>query len=64
MGWLARSVSAVLDAAGAGRAVVVGHSNGVPVARQLQRQRPETVEGLVAVDGPFRMSIPQARPIS
>jgi len=52
----------VLDAEGVTRAVAVGHSNGVPVVRQLQRLHTQHIEALVAVDGPFRPAIPLARP--
>jgi pimeloyl-ACP methyl ester carboxylesterase len=53
MDYLAASVAAVLDHLRIGRAVVVGWSNGVPVARQFYRRYPERTEALVAVDGPL-----------
>lgn len=53
MDLFARAVVAVLDDLGIGGAVVVGHSNGVPVARQLHRRWPERVEAMVFVDGPL-----------
>ncbi len=49
----ARDLVAVLDAAGAERAVVVGHSFGVQVALETIRRAPERVIGLVAVAGAY-----------
>jgi proline iminopeptidase len=43
---------AVLDARGADRAVVVGHSWGAHLALQLAVAHPERVAGLVLIDGP------------
>jgi pimeloyl-ACP methyl ester carboxylesterase len=43
---------AVLDARGAGRAIVVGHSWGVHLALQLALAHSERVAGLVLIDGP------------
>jgi pimeloyl-ACP methyl ester carboxylesterase len=57
---LAGGVAAVLDDAGVRRAVLVGHSNGVPVAHACLSRDPGRIEALVAVDGPFRLSIPPA----
>jgi len=51
---LADSLNAVLDHAGVERAVLVGHSNGTPVIRQVLRRHPTRVAGLVAVDGALR----------
>ncbi len=55
---LAEDVAAVLDAEGARRATVLGHSMGVQVALALWRARPELVGALVLVAGtyasPFR----------
>ena len=51
---LADSLDAVLEHAGVRRAVLVGHSNGTPVIRQLLRRHPAHVAGLVAVDGALR----------
>lgn len=53
MDLFARSVLAVLDELEIVRAVLVGHSNGVPVIRQLHRLAPERVEAMVFVDGPL-----------
>jgi pimeloyl-ACP methyl ester carboxylesterase len=60
MDLFARCVAAVLDQIGVERAVLVGHSNGVPVSRQFYRCYPERTDALVAVDGAFRQPIPQA----
>jgi pimeloyl-ACP methyl ester carboxylesterase len=54
MTFFARAAAAAMDAAGIARAVLVGHSNGVPVIRQFYRLHPERTEGLVAVDGALR----------
>lgn len=61
MSFFARAVGAVLDSAGIDRAVLVGHSNGVPVIRQFYRLYPERTEALVAVDGPLRQTMPPER---
>jgi pimeloyl-ACP methyl ester carboxylesterase len=45
------AVNAVLEDCGVKQAVLVGHSNGVPVIRQFYRRFPEKTRGLVAVDG-------------
>ncbi len=50
----ARAVDAVLRDAGVKRAVLVGHSMGVPVVRQFYRKYPEKTLALVNVDGAFR----------
>ena len=47
----ARNVLAVMDAAGVEDAVLVGHSMGVPVAREVVRAAPERIRGVLAVDG-------------
>jgi sigma-B regulation protein RsbQ len=54
MDHLARAVDTVLGIAGVDRAVLVGHSMGVPVIRELYRRNPGRVIGLVAVDGALR----------
>ncbi len=56
----ARSVAAVMDAEGIGCATLVGHSNGVPVAREFYRMYPERTEAIVAIDGSFRNTIAPA----
>ncbi len=58
MDLFARSVAAVLDELGIERAVLVGHSNGVPVVRQFYRMYPARTEALVVVDGPLRQVTP------
>jgi pimeloyl-ACP methyl ester carboxylesterase len=50
----AKGVDAVLRDAGVEQAVLVGHSMGTPVARQVYRLFPEKVKGLVIVDGRLR----------
>ncbi|MBI3473093.1 MAG: alpha/beta hydrolase [Candidatus Solibacter usitatus] len=50
----ARAVGAVLRDAGVEQAVLVGHSMGVPVSRQVIRMYGEKIAGFVAVDGFFR----------
>jgi pimeloyl-ACP methyl ester carboxylesterase len=54
MDFFARSVNAVLDAAGVDHAVLVGHSMGTPVARQVYRLFPAHTKALVAVDGSLK----------
>ncbi|MFN0181241.1 MAG: alpha/beta fold hydrolase [Gemmatimonadales bacterium] len=51
MAHFARATNAVLEASGVERAVVVGHSMGVPVVREFLRRYPAKVVGMVAVDG-------------
>lgn len=47
----ADAVAAVMDDAGVARAVIVGHSNGTPVAVRFYHSYPERTAALVAVDG-------------
>lgn len=47
----ALAVAQAMDARGISRAVLVGHGNGVLVARQFYRRWAERVRGLVFVDG-------------
>ncbi len=47
----ARSIDAVLKEAGVEKAVLVGHSLGVPVVRQFWRLYPDKTIALIAVDG-------------
>lgn len=56
----ARSVEAVMRDAGVKRAVLVGHSMGVPVVRQFYRRYPEKTLALVLVDGALRPFAPRA----
>lgn len=44
---LAQDCLAVLDAAGAGRAVLLGHSTGGCIGQSLARQAPERLDGLI-----------------
>lgn len=48
---LARSVEGVMRAAKIERAVLVGHSMGTPVIRQVLEDSPGKVQGLISVDG-------------
>ncbi len=50
---MAKSVLAVLDHAGVGRAVLVGHSMGANVVRHVALMAPERVAGIVLADGAF-----------
>ncbi len=54
MDFYARSVNAVLEAAGVDRAVLVGHSMGTPIARQYARLFPGKIVAMVVVDGSLR----------
>jgi pimeloyl-ACP methyl ester carboxylesterase len=47
----AADAAAVLEAAGASNAVVMGHSLGVAIALELATQRPDLVRAIVDVDG-------------
>jgi pimeloyl-ACP methyl ester carboxylesterase len=49
-----RAIDAVLKDGGVNRAVIAGHSMGVPVARQFYRKYPKQTLAIVAVDGPLR----------
>ena len=50
---MAGDVAAVLDAEGAREVVPIGHSMGCQVALQLWRARPDLVDGLTLVTGPY-----------
>ncbi len=54
LGLFADAVATVMDDAGVERAVIVGHSNGTPVAVRFYRSYPERTAALVAVDGALR----------
>jgi pimeloyl-ACP methyl ester carboxylesterase len=58
----ARAIEAVRAEAGVDKAVLVGHSMGVPVIRQYARMFPAHVAGLVAVDGVLHLSGSPAAP--
>lgn len=48
---LGRSVLAAMDAAGVDKAVLIGHSMGLPVIRSVYADAPSRVIGLVSLDG-------------
>jgi pimeloyl-ACP methyl ester carboxylesterase len=50
----ARAIDAVLRDAKVQSAILVGHSNGVPVIRQFYREFPASVSGLIIVEGSLR----------
>lgn len=54
MAFFARSIANVMDSAGIQSAILVGHSNGTPVAREFYRMYPERTAGIVVVDGALR----------
>ncbi len=54
MPFYARAIDAVLRDAKVSSAILVGHSNGVPVVRQFYREFPASVRGLVLVEGGLR----------
>ena len=58
MDLFARATEAVMREAGVRRAVLVGHSMGVPVIRQFYRRYPEKTLALVLVDGGLRPFAP------
>src|SRR5688572_9025860 len=54
MEYFAKAVEAVMRDANVGKAVLVGHSMGTPVARQFYRLFPKKTLGIVIVDGGLR----------
>jgi pimeloyl-ACP methyl ester carboxylesterase len=60
MDLFARAVEAALRDAGVRRAVLVGHSMGMPVIRQFYRKYPEKTLALVDVDGALLPFAPRA----
>jgi pimeloyl-ACP methyl ester carboxylesterase len=54
MDLFAKSVDAVLKDAKVDKAILVGHSMGMPVSRQIYRTNPQKVLGIVNVDGSIR----------
>jgi pimeloyl-ACP methyl ester carboxylesterase len=59
----AESVRRVLDDARVRRAVLVGHSMGMPVARQFCRLYPERTAGIVSLDGSVKAMITDQKTI-
>ncbi len=59
----ADDMAALLDAAGVGQAVVVGHSMGAFVALVMARRHPERVSRLVLIDGGFPLPVPEGVPV-
>jgi pimeloyl-ACP methyl ester carboxylesterase len=57
----ARAVSAVLEDAGADRAVLIGHSMGGVVARAVLARHPDRVRALVLVDSPMLPELKDAQ---
>lgn len=53
MAALGRAVNEVRRAAGAGRAILVGHSLGVKIIREAYADDPDGIAGLVLIDGAF-----------
>lgn len=60
MDLFARAIEAVMRDARVSRAVLVGHSMGVPVVRQFYRKHPEKTLALVFVDGSLWPFAPRA----
>jgi pimeloyl-ACP methyl ester carboxylesterase len=59
MGLFANAVIGVMKAAKADKAVLVGHSMGLPVIQAVAAMAPERVLGLVSVDGALFSSTPE-----
>lgn len=55
--FFAESLASVLDEAKVKRAIIVGHSMGMPVARQFYRLHPERVAAIVSLDGALKAMI-------
>lgn len=53
----AESIAKVLDRAKVKRAVLVGHSMGMPVSRQFYRMYPKRTLGIVSLDGAVKATI-------
>lgn len=53
----ARSIAAVLDDARVKRAVLAGHSMGMPVSRQFYRLDPARTAGIISLDGSVKAMI-------
>lgn len=59
----ANAIREVLDQARVKRAVLVGHSMGMPVARQFYRLYPKRVTGIVSLDGSLKAMITEQKVI-
>ncbi len=59
----ADSIRRVLDDAGVRRAVLVGHSMGMAVARQFDRLYPQRTRGIVSLDGSVKAMITDQKTI-
>src|SRR4030095_14624581 len=59
MEYFARSLDAVMKQANVGKAVLVGHSMGTPIAREIYRMHPERTLGIVIVDGALQRFFPK-----
>ena len=57
---LSESVVAVLDHLDVDRAVLMGHSNGVAVCRDVLETYPNRVKAMILVDGPLKSVMPEA----
>jgi pimeloyl-ACP methyl ester carboxylesterase len=51
MAFFAKAVNAVMESAAVDRAILVGHSMGVPVVREMARQFGPKVQAVVLIDG-------------
>ncbi len=60
MDLFAGAIAAVLDAANVEKAVLVGHSNGVPTIRQFYRNYPQRTLALICLDGALFNVFPAA----
>jgi pimeloyl-ACP methyl ester carboxylesterase len=56
----ADQVAKAMDRAGLEQAILVGHSNGVVVAREFARRHPQRLRGMVTLDGALQSIFDQA----
>lgn len=61
--FFAESIRRVLDDANVRRAVLVGHSMGMPVARQFNRMYPKRTAGIISLDGSLKAMITDPKTI-